>query len=381
VVAVTTASGAPSEYTRYAVRKVPRPNLLGSPEAVVDALLAVARTLDEPAVVFPSGDFYLGAISEHREVLAPHFRFPFPERDTLRLVAEKDRFYRFAAEHNIPIPRTFFPSGPDEIAAVAREIAYPCLIKPSVAGVEWRRRGLKILLARTPQELIAQYLMAYAIHPVHIVQEVTPGPDSALHFSLTYADARGTLLAMFTGRKLRQWVPRFGISSMAISEWNPEIDRLTRATLAALRYTGYGSVEFKRHAGTGVLLMTEVTARTWYPHALCEYVGINLPYLAYCDLHGFEPGPLPTGFEDGVKWIDEEGDFRSALYYWREGELSLGEWLRSYRGKKRYAIMAADDLRPAAALGAQLVVRAARLLVRLPVAVARRALRRLSGSA
>jgi hypothetical protein len=35
---------------------------------------------------------------------------------------------------------------------------------------------------------------------------------------------------------------------------------------------------------TGEYLMTEVTGRTWYPHALSERCGINLPWIAYSDL-------------------------------------------------------------------------------------------------
>jgi D-aspartate ligase len=376
VIAITSASGEPSEFTRFAVRKVRRPDLKASDDAVVAALLELAPTLQGPAVVFPSGDLYLQGISEHRDELAAHYLFPFPDRETVRLVGDKVRFYRFCQEHGFPIPRTWFPSGPDDIPAIARDVAYPCVVKPSVAGAKWRQRGFKLLPARSPDELAAQYRLAHEVWPSHIIQEVTPGPDSALHFSLTYLDGDHAPLAMFTGRKLRQWIPHYGISSMAISELNPEVAALSLDILRALDYTGYGSVEYKRHAVTGQLLMTEVTMRTWYPHALSERLGINLPYLAYCHLHGFDAGPRPTGFEAGVKWIDEEGDFRSALHYWRHGELSLGEWVRSYRGKKKWALFVSDDLRPGLVFAAQLPLLLAQELLGLLLASARRALGR-----
>lgn len=337
-------NGDPGEYSRYC-EMVRCPNM-SDPGAIVESLVSLGRRLPGKSVLFPSGDLSLEIVSEHREALAPFYHFPFPDRDTVRLVLHKGRFVRFAVEHRLPMARTFFPDTLAALREVARTIHYPCLLKPSVAGPEWRRQGLKLLAATTPAELEAAFQRAVVIEHDLIVQEVTPGPDSSLQFSLTYLNAGGTPLAMFTGRKLRQYVPRFGISSMAVSQWSPEIDRLTRDTLAALKYTGYGSVEFKRHAETGQFLMTEVTARTWYPHALSERCGINLPAIAYHDLLALEPYPIPAGFPDGAKWIDEVNDFKSGLYYWRQGELTLGDWWASYRGRRYWARATADDPKP-----------------------------------
>ena len=162
---------------------------------------------------------------------------------------------------------------------------------------------------------------------------------------------------------------------MAESVWEPEVARLSEDVLAALGYHGYGSVEYKRDPRTQRFVMTEVTARTWYPHALSEHCGINLPHIAYCDLLGL---PLPktnTAFEQGVKWIDEVGDFKSGLQYWREGELTLSDWLRSYRGKKRWAICAQDDVIPALVLLLRTLWASAKSVARLPRSVLHRFVR------
>jgi predicted ATP-grasp superfamily ATP-dependent carboligase len=362
VYGLTGGKGDPGEYSRYCEKVVCRD--MSSPDAMVESLVALGRRLPDKSVLFPSGDLSLEIVSEHRDELAPFFHFPFPSRDTVRLVLHKGRFVRFAVEHKLPMARTFFPDSIEALREVARTIHYPCLLKPSVAGAEWRHQGLKLLAANTPAELEAVFQRAVVIERDLIIQEVTPGPDSSLQFSLTYLNGEGRPLAMFTGRKLRQYVPRFGISSMAVSLWSPDIDRLTRDTLAALRYTGYGSVEFKRHAETGEFLMTEVTARTWYPHALSERCGINLPAIAYHDLLGLEPYPVPTGFPDGAKWIDEVNDFKSGLYYWRQGELTLGGWLASYRGRRFWARATADDPKPFLMLLVRLATQGAKAILR-----------------
>ena len=72
---------------------------------------------------------------------------------------------------------------------------------------------------------------------------------------------------------------------------------------------------------------------------------MNLPYLAYCYLLGLEV-EKPRSFEEGVKWIDEDRDLRSSLEYRNRGSLSLSTWVKSYRGKRTYAIAAKDDWFP-----------------------------------
>jgi predicted ATP-grasp superfamily ATP-dependent carboligase len=372
VIALTNGRRTPPTYTRFAERMT-CPGLENDPEALITFLCELGRRLPAKGVIFPSGDYNLEAVSEHREALEPYYHLPIAAKETIRLILSKGLFYRFAQERGLPIAPTFFPVDGADIRRIAGVIRYPCLMKPSIATSEWRRRGLKLLLAHDAAELERHYAMAAEIQSDLVVQEITPGPDRALEFSLTYLNRAGTPLAMFTGRKVRQWIPQFGISSMAESEWLPEVDRITRETLARLQYTGYGSIEFKRDPRDNTLVMTEVTGRTWYPHALSQYCGINLPYLAWCDLTGHPLPALPERFEEGVKWIDEVGDWKSAAHYRRAGELTLGSWLGSYRGRRHWAICTADDPMPGLALGAHLakegvknVLRAGWHLVRPP---------------
>lgn len=356
VIAITSGTREPSEHTRYAERVI-LPSMQ-DPASLVACLLRVAERFDGKSVVFPSGDETLAAISDNRDALSARYHLPCARRDVIRTILDKGHFYRFAQSHGIPIAPTYFPATVSEGEDLARSVRLPCVIKPAIATAEWRRRGLKVIPVSAPDEFKAMVRLAFEVTDDVIVQEVTPGPDSALHFSLTYLDSGSTPLAMFTGRKLRQYVPRFGISSMAESRWVPEVAQITERILGLLGYTGYASVEMKLHPDTGEYLTTEVTGRTWYPHALSEYCGVNLPYIAYCDLTGRRATPAPQTFPDGVKWIDEVGDFKSALSYWREGELSLGEWARSYRGRRRWALAARDDPKPFLMLCGRLAVRA-----------------------
>ena len=363
VIAITSGTNGPSEYTR-SCHKIICKDLGTDENALIECLLKIGMELQDKAVVFPSGDLYLAAVSEHRELLSQYFLLPIAEKEVVRLILSKTEFYRFAIEHKLPIAKTFFPGTLDDVKQIAERIAYPCLIKPSVASKTWRQHGLKVITVYNGKDLVSQYESASRIHHEFIIQEVTPGPDSALYFSLTYYDQASRPLAMFTGQKLRQFVPRYGVSSMAISAWNPVVAEQTNVVLKALRFQGYGSVEFKRHPVTGEYLMTEVTGRTWYPHALSERCGLNLEYLTYKHMRGETIDDIPRDFEEHVKWIDEVGDYLSARQYWQEGELSLREWIRSYSGEKCWAIFARDDWKPGIRLTIQVAVDLVKVLLR-----------------
>jgi predicted ATP-grasp superfamily ATP-dependent carboligase len=77
--------------------------------------------------------------------------------------------------------------------------------------------------------------------------------------------------------------------------------------------------------------------------ATAEIGGVELLYTMYCDAVGW---PLPANREQkykGVKWIYLRQDFRSALYRWRKGELTLKEWRRSWHGLKTDAVFSWRD--------------------------------------
>jgi predicted ATP-grasp superfamily ATP-dependent carboligase len=229
---------------------------------------------------------------------------------------------------------------------VAFDLAYPAILKPSRRDARWRaRHSVKLYEIGAPDELFRRWDALPRDHGPMLLQECIPGPDTQLVFSLTYLTRAGEPLAMFTGRKLRQFPPRFGTSSMAESRWDPEVAELSLTILSALGYVGYASVEFKRDPRDGQLRIIEVTGRTWYPHGLATRCGINLPWLAYRDCLDL-PVERPLGFPSAVKWIDEDRDLRSALAYRRRGELTLAGWLASYRGRRTYARAAWDDPAP-----------------------------------
>ena len=78
----------------------------------------------------------------------------------------------------------------------------------------------------TPRSCGAPWELAAPYRPQ--VSEVIPGDDSLLWTSAATATPPAAPLAAFTGRKLRQWPPRFGAARAAEARWDPGLRRAVR---------------------------------------------------------------------------------------------------------------------------------------------------------
>ena len=99
---------------------------------------------------------------------------------------------------------------------------------------------------------------------------------------------------------------------------------------------------FKTNGASGRRLIYEINGRLPAGHGAFRLAGVDLPHLVYSDLLGVRHVPPPNGATDG-KWVTLAGDFKAFGDYRRAGELSLADWIASYRGVKVCAELALDD--------------------------------------
>lgn len=320
-------------------------------QKLAEFLVELGNELPQKGVLFPSGDGNLYSVSQKREMLSDYYYFTFPEKDIVDLALNKKKFYQFAREKGFPIPQTFFSEEVDDVHRIAKEIRYPCIIKPFQPNIGWRKLfpGEKLFQAADEQEFLKLYERLVRVHSDLLIQEYIAGLENKLSFSLTYFNAQSEPLGMFTGNKVRQHPPYFGTSCLAESRWHQDVADRTVEVLKAMNYTGYGSIEFKWDAEQKINKIIEVTARTWFPHGISAACGLNLEYIAYCDKVGL-PVPQSDGFREGVKWIHEERDIKTSFFYMKKRELTPGQWIDSYRGRRTFALSAWDDPMPALSL-------------------------------
>jgi D-aspartate ligase len=329
-------------------------------------LVDFGKRLTNKAVLFPLSDRHVLLCSRDRSALSDHYEFVMPEHDTLEKLTTKDGLQMLARQHAIPAPRTFFPRDASDVEVVANSVLYPVVLKPT-ESTYWHtprmtyllRRGLldaraKVVLCRDSNELLQAYQRIAAIDDRLVVQEVIPGEDSRLVYFSFYLDRQSKPLAVFAGRKHRVIPTGFGSASYVRSFYDADLTQSAFALLFATHYRGLGGIEFKQDPRDETYKLIEVNTRFGMWDGLSVKCGIDLPYIAYCDALGLPVEPR-CHYRTEVIWIDWQRDVRAAVAYWRQGRITLGQWLRSLRGDKMWAIYSRDDWRPGVAFTLGLV--------------------------
>ena len=154
-------------------------------------------------------------------------------------------------------------------------------------------------------------------------------------------------MASFVARKIRQWPPQIGVTSLGQEVHNDYVRDVTLRLFAIAGLRGLGYLEMKRDERDQRYFIIEANVgRPTGRSAIAEGGGVEILYAAYCDAQSL---PLPDQLVQkyrGVKWIHLHDDLRSALHYWRKGELTLKDWWQSVRGPKVYAVWSWHDPGP-----------------------------------
>jgi predicted ATP-grasp superfamily ATP-dependent carboligase len=330
-------------------------------DAVIADLIAVGRTLGAKAPLLITKDEPVLWISRNRDVLSEFFEIALPSAETVQLLMDKTRFDSLARERDWPIPRTWRAATRDELEQAAGQIPFPCILKPAVKNSEFRLHSpKKAFRLENSRSLFETYDLVAAWEPDVIVQEWIGGGDERVAFALGYWNERSEPLAVFAGRKLRQWPPECGntaLSEPAPSDWHDRIQSQTVEVLGAVGYRGLGSVEYKVRGDGSLVIMEPTVGRTNYQNEVAVLNGVNLPEIAYYDALGMSDELSRTVATANaphapIKMIDTAADRRSAQFYIANGQLDHATWQQSRRGLVKDMLFRADDPGPAIATAA-----------------------------
>jgi predicted ATP-grasp superfamily ATP-dependent carboligase len=318
---------------------------------LVEALERLGPALAEPAVVYPCTDGAVLALSRGRERVLRHHRLVLPDAAVVEELVDKVRFLELAERIGLPIPRTFLIRDRADLLRAAAGLAYPAAVKPPVKSPEWQRATrAKAFKVGSSEELLAIHARFAPFAPLLIAQEWVEGPESELYSCNCYYGVAGRPLATFVARKLRQWPPETGTSSLGEEVRNDEVLAATLQLFDAVGYRGLGYVEVKRDVRSGRHFVIEPNVgRPTGRSAIAEAGGVELLFTMHCDATG---RPLPEARVQryaGARWIYWRHDLQAAFTAWRRGELALAEWARSWRGRKASAVFSWSDPAPGAA--------------------------------
>lgn len=330
-------------YTRYS-KVLLLPPVEEKPEAWVEFLDFAGSHLVAPGILFGTSDAHCVFMAEQADVLSRQFHFIVPNREAMESIVNKRAQYCIAEAAGIPIPKSYFPQTAEEVRRLATDLVFPCILKPYKAHVARKKASKKVAVMSSAEELVTEYERIVTRDVRYMIQEIIPGEDTALFGYLAFWDAEGCERQWLTRRKLRQFPPRYGDGSLQITVEEPRVAELSRRLLKAFNYRGLVGVEFKFDARDQTYRLMEINPRTVSGNQLAVSAGVDFPWIAYRYLTGSNIETAPGGaFRAGVKYVNEEWDFKAYLALRKTGGLTLRDWLRSVRHSSARAIGAWDD--------------------------------------
>jgi len=317
-------------------------------EGLIQTLEALGPELKQKAVLYPCTDMSVLLISRNRERLREWYHVVLPPAEVIELLMDKVSFCTYAQKEGLPIPGTFFLRSRAEAERAASQLTFPCILKPPMKTPTWERHTrAKVFKVSTSEEFLEVYDRASQWAEMLMAQEWIEGEDAELYSCNCYFNAESKPLVTFIARKLRQWPPETGTSSLGEECRNDVVLQESIRLFQAVGYRGLGYVEMKRDRRTGNHYIIEPNVgRPTGRSAIAEAGGVDLLYTMYCESVGW---PLPPDREQkylGVKWVDLRRDFQSALHDWRRGKLTLAGWWRSWSGRKAHAVFSWSDPAP-----------------------------------
>jgi predicted ATP-grasp superfamily ATP-dependent carboligase len=262
----------------------------------------------------------------------------------VELLIDKAAFYVYARAAGFRVPTTFVLHDRKAAADAAVRLSYPCILKPAVKTPAWKRSaGVKAFRVEWAGELMALY-DRFAHLGLLLAQEWVRGHDTDHYTCNAYFGPGAEPLVTFTSRKLRQWPPTGGEGCLSVEVRNEAVRDETVRLFRHVQHLGLGYAELKLDALSGEYVILEPNVcRPTGRSAQAEAAGVELIYTQYCHALGW---PLPANREQafrGVKWIHFRRDLQAGLHHWRRGELTLGEWARSWKGLKTDALFSLRD--------------------------------------
>ena len=341
----------PSFVSRYSAGKFIWDAETEAEEDSIRFLESIALRLGKKAVLIPTSDNLATMVAKHGDRLAQSFLFPRMTVDLVDGLCSKKTMYHLARNADIPTAETAFPQSRADVIEYLETARFPIMLKGIFGKRLEELTGKRMFIVRSKEELLELYDKAEDPgDPNLMLQEYIPGGDDTVWMFNGYFDASGDCLIGFTGKKIRQYPIYTGLTCLGICLKNDAVDQLTRRFMKAVGYRGILDIGFRYDARDGQYKVLDVNPRVGATFRLfVGQNGIDVTRALYLDLTGQRVEASPA--TEGRKWMVEDCDLISCYRYFREGKLSLGEWIRSHKGVEETGIFAIDDPLPAVWMG------------------------------
>jgi len=236
------------------------------------------RTPGKTLLLVGTNDLYVRLIIENASVLREHFVFNYISEDLMNQLQVKSNFYKLCHEHGIDTPTTFFYDCRSR-QPFEEQMMYPVIIKPS-NGIEYNLNKFegqqKVYKVENPRELqeVIRTIIASGYQDELIIQDYSPGDDTYMWDSVSYANSKGkTQLVTYAQVGLQEHtVTAIGNYTALITRYNKDMMVKLQNFLEAVGYTGFANFDLKYDERDGKFKVFEVIIRqgrsSYYVNAL-----------------------------------------------------------------------------------------------------------------
>lgn len=284
-------------------------------ESLPEWLVATVERHNVEALVCPQEKTMVMAGHVYDRLEAAGTRVTFPRLPIIDRAFDKAKTLAIARDIGIPIPRTVFLENPSDVAAAAREIGFPLIVKQRYSNY-WSGKefitGEETQYARRSVELDRIIERHDPQLPLPLLQEFVPGSGLGVFLLL---DFQGRICAEFAHRRIRDIRPTGSASVLRESvPVDARLRELAAALLNRMEWWGVAMVEFRTDERTGGVVLMEVNGRFWGSLQLALDAGVNFPEILIDVANGQSPTP-PT-FHEGIKvrwWLGDLARTMSVL--------------------------------------------------------------------
>lgn len=322
----------------------------------VDTLVKLGNRIGVQCPLLVTKDEPVLWISESREQLKDHFYVDLPTPDTVNFLMNKQLFHDLAVSKRWPVPTTWRVNSAHDIDRLKDEFLFPCILKPAVKNSTFRlNSSKKAYILNSIDDMAHIYDIVSKWEPEVIIQEYVAGDDEQVAFCLGYWDEHSKPLAVFAGRKLRQFPPDCGntaLAEAAPAQWKDILTDLTCSIFEHCNHQGLGSIEYKfRLNSNEPVIMEPTVGRTNYQNEVAVLNGVNIPAISYWHQLGKEDmvkaeQRIANAQHPARKWIDTKADRAAAKYYIEQGRLTVEQWQLSISGPKDDVLWRNNDPLP-----------------------------------
>jgi predicted ATP-grasp superfamily ATP-dependent carboligase len=248
-------------------------------------------------VLLPIGFNSNKIISKNISCFSEIIKIPIVDYHPMELASDKNQTMKFAYNHGIPIPSTYYPTSIEELKEISTMVTFPVVLKASEESGSVKYANNKYELIELFSKLCESFPSQIKAQKYPLVQEYIPGEGYGFFALFDHGQPK----AIFGHRRIHEYPVTGGPSTMAQSVFDSEMNDIGVRLLGELKWHGVAMVEFKKDHRDGSFKLIEINPKFWGSLDLSIACGIDFPYLACM---------LGMGYE-----FKEFSNYRQKLYF------------------------------------------------------------------